>query len=168
MDLQDLTDRAAIHDTVLKYATGVDRRNWSLYRSIFADEVIFDFETWSGEPPRTWTAEEWLASVQETLAPFDATSHMLTNLVITLDGDNATVVAHMVAIHYFEGEVQELGGFYTHSLRRTEDGWRIFRCRLVITWERGSRELFLRAKAHGPRARIDIGEQGMSAFSTTI
>jgi 3-phenylpropionate/cinnamic acid dioxygenase small subunit len=159
--LQDLLDRARISDTILNYATGVDRRDWALYRSIFADEVEFDFEAWLGEPPRIWSADEWLASVRDTLAPFDATSHMLTNHVITLDGNEATLVAHMVALHYFEGEVQELGGFYTHRLRREGDDWKIFRCRLVITWERGSRDLFARAKARGPRPRIDVGAEGM-------
>lgn len=159
--LQDLIDRARISDTVLNYATGVDRRDWALYGSIFADEVEFDFQTWSGEPPRIWTRDEWLASVRATLAPFDATSHTLTNHVITLDGDEATLVAHMVALHYFEGEVQELGGFYTHRLRRKGDAWEIFRCRLVITWERGSRTLFERAAARGARPRIDVGTEGM-------
>lgn len=159
--LQDLIDRARISDVVLNYATGIDRRDWALYRSIFAAEVEFDFETWSGEPSRIWTADEWLASVRATLAPFDATSHMLTNHVITLDGDEATLVAHMVALHYFEGDVQELGGFYTHRLRRDGDGWKIFRCRLVITWERGSRTLFQRARERGPRPRIDVGTEGM-------
>jgi hypothetical protein len=159
--LQDLLDRARIGDTVLNYATGIDRRDWALYRSIFADQVEFDFATWSGEPARVWTADDWVASVRETLAPFDATAHMLTNHVITLDGAEATLVAHMVALHYLEGEVQELGGFYTHRLRREGDGWVIARCRLVITWERGSRDLFARARARGARPRIDVGAEGM-------
>lgn len=159
--LQDLLDRARIGDTVLNYATGIDRRDWALYRSIFADSVEFDFETWSGEPARIWSADDWVASVRETLAPFDATPHTLTNHVITLDGAEATLVAHMVALHAFEGEVQELGGFYTHHLRRDGDAWRIFRCRLVITWERGSRTLFERARARGAKPRIDVGSEGM-------
>ncbi len=159
--LQDLIDRAHISDTVLRYATGIDRRDWPLYRSIFADAVEVDFETWSHEPARIWTAEAWVASVRATLAPFDATSHMLTNHVITLDGDEATLTAHMVALHYFDGETQELGGFYTHRLRREATGWKICRCRLVITWERGSRSLFERAAARGPIARIDVGAAGI-------
>lgn len=159
--LDDLLDRARIGDTLLRYATGVDRRDWALYRSIFADEVEFDFETWTGEPARPWSADEWVAVVRTTLAPFDATSHMLTNHVIALDGDRAEVSAHMVATHYFEGETQELGGFYTHHMRREGNLWKIERCRLVITWERGSRDLFDRASQRGPRPRVDVGQAGM-------
>ncbi len=159
--LRDLIDRARISDTLLNYATGVDRRDWALYRSIFADEVEFDFETWSGEPPKMIRADDWVGSVRETLAPFDATSHTITNHVIVLDGDVATVTGHMVAMHYFEGETQELGGFYTDRMARYGDSWKIVACRLAITWERGSRSLFERAKARGPRRRIDVGIEGM-------
>jgi hypothetical protein len=34
-DLSILLDRAAISDVVNAYATGLDRRDWVLYRSIF-------------------------------------------------------------------------------------------------------------------------------------
>ena len=159
--LTDLIDRAAISDTIFKYATGVDRRDWALYRSIFTDTVDFDFSTWRGVR-QAMSADEWVIAARDTLACFDATQHNLTNLVITLDGDRATAVVHMVATHYFDGEVQTLGGFYTHGLVRGDDGvWRIAACRLVITWETGDRALFGRAAARGPRPRIDVGEQGM-------
>jgi len=36
-NLQQLLDRATITDVVNRYATGLDRRDWPLLRSIFAD-----------------------------------------------------------------------------------------------------------------------------------
>ena len=39
MTRDDLLDRASITDHVLRYATGIDRRDWPLYRSIFADQI---------------------------------------------------------------------------------------------------------------------------------
>lgn len=158
--LQHLIDRAAISDLVLSYATGIDRRDWLLYRSIFTPRVAFDFTTWAGVKEEM-AADDWVASVKATLACFDATQHTMSNHVITLDGDRATIVVHMNALHYFEGEVQQLGGYYTNGLVRTSDGWKIASCRLVITWEQGDRALFHRAAARGPRARIDIGEEGI-------
>jgi len=159
--LQDLIDRATVGDTILNYATGIDRRDWALYRSIFADEVEFDFETWSGQPPAMVSGDDWVASVRETLACFDATAHVITNPVVTLAGDAATIVAHMTATHYLDGETQVLGGYYTDRLVRHGAGWKIVACRLVITWEQGDRGLFERAKRRGPRARIDVGTEGM-------
>lgn len=156
--LQDLLDRAAIMDIILSYATGVDRRDWALYRSIFTDRIEIDFSTWSGMK-ETIAADEWVAMVHNTLACFDATQHTLTNLVITLDGDRARCVAAMTARHYLVesgiGTSQLLGGFYTDDLVRTASGWRIAACNLVITWEEGDRALFERAQALGVRPRID-------------
>jgi len=157
--LQDLLDRAAISDLVLNYATGIDRRDWQLYRSIFTDVVAFDFTTWSGVK-QDMTADAWVKSVRETLACFDATQHTMSNHVIVLSGDRATITVHMNALHYFAGEVQQLGGFYTHQLRRGQEGWKICACRLVITWEQGERALFERAAARGPRPRIEDNNQG--------
>ena len=43
-DLKYLCDRADLTDLINKYATGIDTRDWKLYRSIFADEVfVYDF-----------------------------------------------------------------------------------------------------------------------------
>lgn len=158
--LQDLIDRAAVFDVLLNYATGVDRRDWNLYRSIFIDEVYFDFSTWRGVK-MTMPAEDWVAEVKDTLGCFDATQHNITNPVITLDGDEATVTAYIVARHHFAGEMQTVAGFYTHRLVRTDAGWKIAACTLVITWEEGDRTLFERAHAAGPRERIDVGVAGI-------
>lgn len=158
--VQDLIDRAAVFDVVLDYATGIDRRDWPLYRSIFADEVEFDFSTWRGVKTRM-SADDWVAQVKDTLAGFDATQHNMTNPVVTLNGDEATIVVYVVARHYFGGEMQTLAGFYTDRLVRTGAGWKIAACRLVITSEQGDRALFDRARAAGPRVRVDVGAQGI-------
>lgn len=158
--LDELIDRAAIGDVVHGYATGVDRRDWALYRSIFTDRLDVDFTSWAGIR-ETMDADQWVAMVRATLAPFDATEHRLSNLVVTLDGDRACCVAQMNARHMLDGRFQILGGFYTHQLVRTADGWRIAGCTLMITWEEGDRALFDEARERGPRARVDVGLAGI-------
>jgi 3-phenylpropionate/cinnamic acid dioxygenase small subunit len=143
--LQWLIDRAAISDTILAYATGVDGRDWALYRSIFTDMIDIDFSTWSGLKTRM-SADAWVAIVRATLSCFDATQHNITNHVITVNGDEADITANMIARHSFKGELQSLGGFYTHHLLRASPGWKIAACKLVITWEQGDRTLFDRAR----------------------
>ncbi len=146
--LQDLIDRSAVADTILAYAAGIDRRDWALYRSIFADLVEFDFSSWSGLKA-TMPADDWVAQVRDTLACFDATQHSLTNIIVRLDADIATTDVTVVARHSFGGELQLLGGFYVHRLVRQGALWKIVACRLVITWEQGDRALFARAHARG-------------------
>lgn len=158
-DLADVLDREAIRDVKQAYAYGVDQRDWPLYRSIFTDEVDFDFYDWAQIRERI-AADRWVEMVKETLAPFDATQHVFTGHFITLEGDSATCVTSMTARHQLGDEAQSMGGYYTERFLRTAAGWKIAACRLNITWEEGDRALFERAAARGPRARSDIGMQG--------
>ena len=85
--LADLLDRAAIADLVHCYANSIDRRDWTAYRSIFADHVDIDFYTWAGIRER-YAADAWVAAVKDTLACFDSTQHSMSNLAITLAGED--------------------------------------------------------------------------------
>ncbi len=153
MTHDDLIDRANITDHVLNYATGIDRRQWDLYRSIFADEVVLDFSSWSGDPASAMPADDWVAAVRATLEPFDATQHVLTNLVITLDGDCATCTCYMAAHHHLvidgDRQMHSIGGYYVHDLKRAGDGWLIHKTQLNVTWEMGDRSLFELAAKRG-------------------
>lgn len=149
MTQQDLLDRAAITDHVLKYATGIDQHQWDLYRSIFADDIIMDFSSWSGDPAIKMAADDWVAGVRTTLSPFDATQHVLTNFIVSVDGDAATCTCYMSAHHHLvTGDLKEMhsiGGYYVHQLKRSGDGWLIHQTQLNVTWEMGDRSLFERA-----------------------
>ncbi len=149
MTQDDLIDRAKITDHVMKYATGIDQHKWDVYRSIFADQTVFDFSSWSGQPAAEMAADDWVAGVRTTLEPFDATQHVLTNFTIELDGDRATCTCYMAAHHHLiTGDLREmhsLGGYYIHQLKRDEDGWLIHRTQLNVTWEMGDRGLFEQA-----------------------
>ena len=50
--LAQLADRVAIVDVISNYATGLDARDWVLWRSVFVDEVVFDLSSWTHEPAR--------------------------------------------------------------------------------------------------------------------
>ena len=162
--LADLLDRAAIADLVHGYANAIDRRDWAMYRSIFADQIDVDFFTWAGIRER-YAADAWVAAVKDTLACFDSTQHTMSNLAISLAGDEAICVASMTARHNLivdgRREFQILGGYYTDRMVRLRDGWKIAGCALMITWEEGDRGLFEKAHAMGPRSRADVGMQGV-------
>jgi 3-phenylpropionate/cinnamic acid dioxygenase small subunit len=146
MTHEDLIDRANITDHVLKYATGIDRHHWDVYRAIFADEITLDFSSWSGDPASTMPTDDWVAGVRATLEPFDATQHVLTNFSITLDGNSATCTCYMAAHHHLvvngDRQMHSIGGYYVHELEREGDGWLIHKTELNVTWEMGDRGLF--------------------------
>ncbi len=88
--LQALIDRAAISEVQIRYATGVDMRDWALYRSCFTDEIETDFSSAGGTTPQRMKADDWVEYARRTINGMKATQHMITNHVITLDGDEAT------------------------------------------------------------------------------
>jgi hypothetical protein len=151
LTVETLLARAEISDVVHRYATGIDRRDWPLFRSCFADEIDLDFTTWSGGEPRRMKADDWVEGVRNSLSGFDATQHVSSNHVHTIEGSEATCVSYMMALHNIvegaERKMQAIGGYYTNQLRRGADGWRIHACRLTVTWERGDRALFQVAQA---------------------
>ncbi|MBK8992811.1 MAG: nuclear transport factor 2 family protein [Gammaproteobacteria bacterium] len=56
-------DYIEILETVYCYAAGMDTRDWSLYRSIFLDEVEMDFESWDGIAPHRIRADDLAANI---------------------------------------------------------------------------------------------------------
>jgi hypothetical protein len=162
--VEALIDKAEIAELLNGYCYGIDRREWSRYRSIFADPLSVDL-AWSGVVT-TMPADEWLATVAATLSPFDATLHRMTNPMIELDGDRGTLVCQMTARHMLEidgiSHIHMLGGRYEHSVGRIDGRWLITGLKLVITMEQVDRGLFEAAGALGPQGRADIGTQGMS------
>jgi hypothetical protein len=144
--LKELADRMAITDLIHRYASGIDMRDWALYRSIFADEVFMDFSSYSGAPGTKMGADDWVAGCQRMLPGFDATQHSLTNFVYDIRDDEATVTVYMQAEHFIANTLGDashtLGGYYLHRLRRGGDGWRIHATTLTVLWSRGNRHVY--------------------------
>ncbi len=155
--LKEFLDRQAISEVVIRYATAVDSLDWRLWRSCFTDEVEIDFTSWSDGEVRTIPADLWVAGGVALFPGFQASQHVSTNHVITLDGDEATCVSYMQAQHYLPNNKGdnwlEIGGYYTNSLIRCDDGWRIRRCQLTVMWTRGNRHIFELAMA-----RVQAGD----------
>jgi hypothetical protein len=138
-------DRTQIIETIYCYATGIDSRDWALYRSIFSDEIDVDFSSYDGSPPRRLRADDWVKGVQPLFEGLDATQHMMTNPRVTLSGERATCVMYMQAVHFLanrEGDAEfTLGGYYTDQLVKTPSGWRLCGVKLTVLWSRGNRAI---------------------------
>jgi hypothetical protein len=155
--LQALIDRRAISEVQIRYATGVDMRDWALYRSCFADEIEVDFSSAVGTTPQRMKADDWVEYARRTINGLKATQHMITNHVITLNGDEATCVAYVQARHHLPndtgGSDQVMYGYYTNRFVRTGQGWKIQSCKLTVTWMEGNMHIFKLA-----RDRLDEAE----------
>jgi 3-phenylpropionate/cinnamic acid dioxygenase small subunit len=127
--MSEREDRQDISELLVRYATGIDRRDWPLFRTVFTDDCELDYGeigSWQGVDAVTEFMDKTHAMAGHTL-------HRLTNQVITVDGDNATARTYIDAVIMF-GDNQagvNAWGFYDDEVVRTADGWRIARRRFT-------------------------------------
>jgi len=149
-ELQWLLDRAHISDTVLRYATAVDTHNWELFRSCFTDEIELSGFPVFGKEAQKVAIDTWAENVHKIVGGYKATQHMITNHVITINGDEATCVAYLQAQHFlptrYGSNSYIMGGYYTFTLVRISDSWKICKFDLTITWTDGNSGLHSQAE----------------------
>jgi len=158
-NLQTLLDRGAITDVVNRYATGLDRRDWKLLRSIFTDEIDMEYSS-VGIKTGRYAADRWVRNSEVLFAGFGPTQHTLTNHAITVNGDAAHCDMYMRAEHFIEDLAPSenrwtIGGYYKVDLTRFTDAWRIHAMGLYMTWQTGNRNLSAVAIERG-RAKLGI------------
>jgi 3-phenylpropionate/cinnamic acid dioxygenase small subunit len=122
-------DRQDISDLLVRYATGIDQRDWPLFRTVFTDDCELDYGeigAWQGVDAVTDFMDTTHAMAGHTL-------HRLTNQAITLDGDSASARTYIDAVIMFGDNQSGVNawGFYDDEIVRTADGWRIARRRFT-------------------------------------
>jgi ketosteroid isomerase-like protein len=128
--LQYVADRIALMDVMLKYAKGVDERDMTLYRSVFADDV----EVVGFARNVIHGAAAWMAFVDEALAQYGATQHMLGPQLATVSGDTAHCRTDVQALHYMKDKPNTtltLWATYETDMKRVAGEWKISRHQLV-------------------------------------
>lgn len=125
-DVQD------IHDLLVRYATGIDRRDWALFRTVFTPDCELDY----GEIGQWHDIDAVTGFMDRIHLGYRYTLHRMTNMVITVNGDRAearTYVDALIVTADMSG-VNAIG-YYDDDVVRTDDGWRIARRRLTKVWE---------------------------------
>ncbi|WBQ08450.1 nuclear transport factor 2 family protein [Kribbella sp. CA-293567] len=137
------TDLAEIIQLHGMYADIADQKEFSrLPGLVYTDPLTLDFSAVAGIPPMETPLGAYVEVLRGAFAPFMATHHVITGHVIKLDGDRATIHAHVRAEHWVPDETADGGpnrwlvvGFYDNEAVRTADGWRLSRVRLTPTYQ---------------------------------
>jgi ketosteroid isomerase-like protein len=137
--VRELTDRAAILDVVIAYATALDGRDWEALAGLFTEDARWEYRA-SGEQVRG--SQAIAARIRPALEHLDATQHLNGNHVITVHGDEAEHTCYYHAQHVRrglpDGELFLGAGRYEDRLRRTPDGWRLTDRVLISSWSAGN------------------------------
>jgi SnoaL-like domain len=87
-------DRDELVELMSRYANMPDTQNWDeLPRSVLCDEFTGDFSL--GGPVMTFSRDAWCQQMKQVFTGWAATHHAITNHRIAIDGDRATIRAHI-------------------------------------------------------------------------
>ncbi len=148
--MHSFEDEFAIRRLMDQYGAGVDERDWDAWSTIFDDPLATDF---SGiDPafaPATVSRADHVAGARSVIDQFDATQHMITNVQVSFEGDEAKARAVMRAEHWLSGlrgpARYTMFGVYENRFRRRSAGWVISSLALRITRDEGNLDVWAEA-----------------------
>ncbi len=117
-------DERQIIAVMVRYATGIDTRNWKLFRTCFADNLRAEygaFGLWS-------SGDEITAAMDEMHAILGPTLHRMTNFAVAAAPGGATARSYVdVVLDSLEegGPVHHAAGYYDDEFVKAADGWKI-------------------------------------------
>lgn len=95
--MSERNDRDELVELMSRYANMPDTKNWDeLPKLVFCDEFTADF----GAPVATVSRHAWAQQGKQAFAGWTATHHAITNHLIAIDGDRATIRAHVRVEHW--------------------------------------------------------------------
>jgi len=121
--LGDLVDQVAIKEVLLRYAQGVDRRDFDMVASCFVDGAVVHGSLGDA------TIEEYCRILEVELARYRRTMHFVGNQYLEVRGDSAALETCAVAFHFVELEPSPtdlvVGVRYRDELVRAGSSWRV-------------------------------------------
>jgi len=129
-----MDDHAALIELLGRYADVADLKQFTdLPGLVLTDPVTLDFSSVVEVPPMTLPLPQYVEILRGSFAPFTATHHAITGHVVEIDGDRATIHAHVRAEHWTpSGDRWLVVGFYDNEAVRTPRGWRLSRVKLTV------------------------------------
>lgn len=118
----------AVSEVLVRYATGIDRRDWELFRSCFTDDCEVNYGTLPTGEALAWNRSYDMAAWMETAhREMGHTLHRITNQRVEGGATTATARCYVdVLLMTPDGELIMNGaGFYDDGLVLTADGWKI-------------------------------------------
>jgi hypothetical protein len=138
--LAELVDREAIVDLIHRFGVVLDEQRFDDLRSIFAEDASVITPGGHAEG-----IEAVVAQATRNHNPELRTQHLVTDLVVDLDGDGALARGNYVGV-FATGEGSpapapqfQIGSVYRLELIRTADGWRLRSMEMRPVWATGER-----------------------------
>lgn len=132
------TDRADIHDLLVRLAIAQDEHDWDALADCYRPDAAYT------HPGGAMTGADAIVDRARTaLTPLDASQHLLGTILVTTDGDEASAITYFQAQHVRVGtpggDLYTIAGTYRDRLVRDSDArWRITERHQEYTWRDGN------------------------------
>jgi hypothetical protein len=135
--LKELTDRSELVDLLYRLGAALDEKRYDDLRTIYSDRAGFEF----ADTADVGDLETAIDNAKKMGKHFAHTHHVMTNPIVEIDGDNATVRTNLIATHVYRddkpGEHYDVGIVYHFMAVRTARGWRFSHVKLQRIWSNG-------------------------------
>ncbi|HZQ57097.1 MAG TPA: nuclear transport factor 2 family protein [Acidimicrobiales bacterium] len=92
--VRELWARAQVAELPMRYARGVDRRDWDLVRACFSADAFVDGTRSTGP------VDDYLAELRPAVERWAATMHVMANQLVSIEGERASMETYAVAFHW--------------------------------------------------------------------
>jgi uncharacterized protein (TIGR02246 family) len=127
-----------VRDLIISAWAAIDRKDWTTYANAFAEDGEFEI---LGQRRRG--RADIVAGPARDLEKFDGLQHIISNIVVRIDGDAADGQWYCIAVHVPDGAHPEqhadVGLRYRFCARRSADGWRFAEVVITPVWASGMR-----------------------------
>ena len=136
--LARLLDESEIQKVLFRYAQALDEKDWTLLATCFLESAIGDYEMIGRL--EGYAAIEGIC--RKALDPMSHTQHLIGNVLINVDQDEALSSCYFQAQHvrpdFPGGSMNIIAGRYEDQLVRTDAGWKIRERKLSVLWTSGN------------------------------
>lgn len=130
----ELIDRAEITDLISRFGACLDEGRFDQLDDVLAEDITGDL---FGGRPIVGRAE-LVADTRAALGRWERNQHVITNVIVELDGDEASVRARLISTHVEVAaqptSFRQTGSSCEFGVRRTRGGWRISSAALHELW----------------------------------
>ena len=135
--IQELLDRIAIRDVMIRYARGLDRRDFGLVASCFISDAFAEY----GDNKNTGL-EDIVSRLRRSVSRFQSSTHFMGDQSVELRDDTTEVQTYAIdyLLYTVDGSLfQSVGGLrYLDTMVRGDGLWKISRRVMYTDWRRNS------------------------------
>ncbi|MGH1362272.1 MAG: nuclear transport factor 2 family protein [Calditrichia bacterium] len=141
----DIQDRNSVQDQITNLFVYTDQDQWDKLRAIFAETVLLDYSSFSGQKASELTSEQIVGAWSGFLPGFRATHHQVGNFQVQIDGLTAHVFCYGTASHFFPNNsgrnVWVVVGSYDFELEKNNETWQVKSMTFYFKYQDGNVDL---------------------------